>query len=171
MSNVTSLRRQLDAELAGATSRAQQNLEEWQRFGRGLEERLKKFDALVERLRPIWTPRLELLRERFAPIARAEPQVKPQARSITFSFASTYRVELKFSAAPDKDAQNLVLECDLLIIPILMKFERNVRLEMPIDRVDEEAVARWVDDRVVAFVKTYVALQGDEFFEKNVSPN
>ena len=67
------------------------------------------------------------------------------------------------------DVRNLVLESDLLIIPILMKYERVSRLEMPIDSVDEEAIARWLDDRIVSFVKTYVALQGDEFVEQNVA--
>jgi hypothetical protein len=171
MSDVTNLRKQLDAELAGAKDRAQQIRREWERFGQELEERQEQFDALLERLRPIWVPRLELLRDRFAKVAKAEqPEVKPYARSITFTFTSKYRVELKFSATPDKDVRNLVLECDLLIIPILFKYDRHARLEVPIDRVDEEAVARWLDDRIVSFVKTYVALEGDEFFEQNVAP-
>jgi hypothetical protein len=170
MSDVTNLRQQLDAELSGAVSRAQQTQQAWERFSKGLDERMKKFDALLERLRPIWTPRLELLRDRFAKLAKGEPEVKPHERSITFTFTSKYRVELKLSAYPDKDVRNLVLEYDLLIIPILIKYDRQARLEMPLDSVDEEAIARWLDDRIVAFVKTYVTLQGDEFVEKNVSP-
>jgi hypothetical protein len=170
MSDVTNLRQQLDAELAGAKSRAQQTRREWERFGRDMEERQEKFDALLERLRPIWVPRLELLRDRFTKVAKVEqPEVKRYARSVTFTFTSKYRVELKFSASPDKDVRNLVLEYDLLVIPILVKYDRHVELEMPIDRVDEEAVARWLDDRIVSFVKTYVALEGDDFFEKNVA--
>ncbi len=171
MSDVTNLRQKLDAELAGAASRVERGKQELERSNQERQERLKKFDALLERLRPVWTPRLELLRDRFAKLAKATPEVKPHARSITFSFASSrYRVELKFSAYPDKDVQGLVLEYDLLIVPILIKYERQARLEMPIDRVDEEAIARWLDERIIAFVKTYVALQGDSFFVENLSP-
>jgi hypothetical protein len=168
MSDVTNLRQQLDAELAGAASRAQQGRQELERANQERQERVKKFDALLERLRPVWTPRLELLRDRFAALVKGQPEVKPHSRSITFSVTSNYRIELKFSAYPDRDVQNLVLEYDLLVIPTLFKYERTSRLEMPMDRVDEAAIGRWLDERILGFVKTYMALQGDSFFLDNL---
>ena len=53
MNDVSNLRKQLDAEPAGATGRARQTRREWERFGQELQERQKKFEALLERLRPI----------------------------------------------------------------------------------------------------------------------
>src|SRR5438270_9686663 len=164
MSDLTTLRQQLDAELAAAMSRATKNQQDVSRANEVRQERLKRFSALLERLRPIWLPRLELLRDRFADLAKVQPELKPSSRSVTFSFTSSYRVELKLSAYPDRDVQNLVLECDVLILPMLMKYERQSRLEMPMERVDEAAIGRWLDERIVAFAKTYVALQGDNFF-------
>lgn len=169
MSDVTTLSQQLDAELARATNRAMQDQQELSRANSARQERLKEFDALLERLRPIWLPRLELLRDRFAKLVKVQPEVKPHARSATFSFMSTYHVELKFSAYPDRDVQSLVLEHDLLILPILMKYERHARLEMPMGSVDEAEIGRWLDERILTFVKTYVALQGDSFFLEKLS--
>lgn len=170
MSTVTTLSQQLDAELAGARNRAKQDQQEVIRANEIREERLKKFGALLERLRPIWLPRLELLRDRFAKFAKVQPELKPHTRSVTFSFASTYRVDLKLSAYPDRDVQNLVLEYDLLILPMMIKYERHARLEMPMDGVDEAAIGSWLDERILGFVKTYVALQGDNFFLEKLSP-
>ena len=81
--------------------------------------------------------------------------------------ARDYRVDLKLSASPDQDVRHLVLDYDLLIIPMTMKYDRHARLEVPIDRADDAAIGSWLDDRLVAFVKTYVALQGDSFFLNN----
>jgi hypothetical protein len=167
---VTNLKQKLDAELTGAMSRAQKNRQEWERYSQDLESGLKKFDAAIERLRPVWTPRLELLRDRFAKFSKVEPEVKPYARSVIFTFTSTYRVELTFSVRPDRDARNMVLKYDLLILPILIKFDQHAELVMPLDRVDEEAVGRWLDERILAFVQTYMTLQGDDFAEEVLAP-
>lgn len=168
MSDVTNLQQRLDAELGGAASRARQDRHEAAQADKERQARLKQFEAVLERLRPVWTPRLELLRDRFVKIVKVEPEVKPYTRGVTFAFTSRdYRVDLKVSVSPDQDVRHLVLDYDLLIIPMTMKYDRHARLEVPLDRVDEAAVARWMDDQLVAFVKTFVALQGDSFFLEN----
>lgn len=169
MSDVTNLRQQLDAELTGAVRRAQQEKQEFAQVNQERQERLKQFDALLARLQRVWMPRFQLLQERFAKLMQVQPEVKPHARGVTFSFASTYRVQLQLSAYPDRDVRNLVLEYDLLILPMLMKYDRNARLEASLDRVDAEAIGRWLDERLLGFVKTYVALQGNNFLLENLS--
>jgi hypothetical protein len=64
----------------------------------------------------------------------------------------------------------MVLKYDLLILPILIKFDQHAELVMPLDRVDEEAVGRWLDERILAFVQTYMTLQGDDFAEEVLAP-
>ena len=46
----------------------------------------------------------------------------------------------------------------------------DVVVQGRMDRVDEGAIARWLDERIVSFVKTYVALEGDDFFVDNLTP-
>jgi hypothetical protein len=169
MSDVSGLKGRLDAEMEAARARAQQSREGMLRENEQRQQRLARFTEVVGRLRDVWGPRLELLRDRFTGYVEAQPEVKPYARRITFSFASRgSSVKLTFSAVPDQQVRNLVLDYELEILPILMKFERNDRLEMPLDNVDEGAVARWLDDRIISFVQTYVKLQGDDFFRTNL---
>ena len=168
MSDASELQQRLDAELSGASSRAKQTRQEAVQADQERQARLKKFEALLQRLRPVWGPKLELLRDRFGKLATVEPDLKPYSRGVTFSFTSPdYRVDLKLTASPDRDVRHLVLDYDLLIIPMTMKYDRYARLEVPIDGADEAAISRWLDDQLVAFVKTYVALQGDRFFLEN----
>ncbi len=170
MSSVATLSQRLDAELAGATNRARQEQQGTAQAVQERQARLQQFEALLEHLRPVILPRLDMLKERFAKFIKVEPEVKPYKREITFSFAShDYRVDLKLSATPDYGVRNLVLDYDLLIIPMTMNYNRHAQLEVAIDRPDEVAVARWLDDRLVEFVKTYVTLQGDSFFLENFS--
>lgn len=99
-----------------------------------------------------------------------KPVIQPHSRESTFSFASDkYRVELKFSVGPDKDVRQMILDSDLTIIPALMKFDGHKRLELALDQVNEEVIAQWLDERILEFVDTYVALQGDDFFLEHMN--
>jgi YHS domain-containing protein len=62
--------------------------------------------------------------------------------------------------------RHLVLDYDLHIIPILMKFEPHARIEFPLESVDSQAVAKWLDDRILDFVRTYLSLHENEYYLK-----
>jgi YHS domain-containing protein len=59
------------------------------------------------------------------------------------------------------------LSYDLKIVTVLMRFKPHDEVEFPIDKVDEEAVAKWIDDRIVDFVKTYFAMGENEIYLKD----
>src|SRR5262249_23026497 len=67
----------------------------------------------------------------------------------------------------DRDVQKVILSYDLEIVPILMRFKQHDEIEFPLDQVDKEAVAKWVDDRVVDFVQTYFSMGDDEIYLKH----
>jgi YHS domain-containing protein len=50
------------------------------------------------------------------------------------------------------------LECTQEIIPVLVPYDKQSVLEFPLDAVQDDAVVQWFDERIVAFVKAYVAL-------------
>ncbi|MDX1390338.1 MAG: hypothetical protein R3344_14200, partial [Acidobacteriota bacterium] len=134
----------------------------------GRRERLKLFDPLCERLKEIWRPRLEMLAERFGQEVEVTPSVTPGRRAARFAFDSKLAsIDLRFSASTDSDVRKLVLAYDLKIIPILMKFEPHAEIEFPIEDVDDNAVARWIDDRIVEFVRTYLSLHENEYYLKD----
>src|SRR5262249_23113369 len=73
------------------------------------------------------------------------------------------RVGLRFSASTDPDVRTVILGYDLEIIPVFFRYEPHAELEFPLDAVDEAAAGWWVDDRIVDFVRAYLAMGEDEF--------
>jgi YHS domain-containing protein len=163
MSNLDSLLGRIDAEFDAAKKRIDQfqqdKLTEYQQR----QERMAAFADLCDRLGEIWKPRLEALAERFGQNVNVTPLVTPLLRQAKFQFLSQLaKIELTISAMADSDVRNLVLRYDLEILPILMPFKNTDHLEMPLDQIDENAVAAWIDDRLLDFVKTYLALHENQ---------
>jgi YHS domain-containing protein len=165
MSNVDSLLGRIDAEFDAAKKRIEQfqqdKLTEYQQR----QERMATFTSLCDRLREIWKPRLEALAERFGQKVNVTPLVTPSLRQAKFQFQSQLaKIVMTISAMPDSDVRQLVLQYNLDILPILMQFKNTDQMEMPLDKVDEKAVADWIDDRLLDFVKTYLALHEDQHY-------
>jgi YHS domain-containing protein len=118
-------------------------------------------------LREIWRPRLELLVAKFGDRVKTTPRLVPGTREVTFNFQSHLgQVRLKLSAFTDREVEKLILSYDLQIIPVLMKFKPHDEIEFPLDAVDKEAVAKWIDDRLVEFVQTYFSMGENEIYLK-----
>src|SRR5262249_22797495 len=77
------------------------------------------------------------------------------------------RVSLKFAAFTDRDVKKLILSYDLEILPVLMTFKNHDEVEFPLNAVDKEAVAKWIDDRIVDFVQTYFSMGENEIYLKD----
>lgn len=131
-------------------------------------ERTSKLEKTFEILRDVWRPRLEALVQKFGDRVMVKPTLTPSRRDATFHFKSKLAaVTLVFSAATDADVNNIVLSYDLRIIPVFMQFDSHSVLEMPLDNIDREKVANWIDDRIVSFVKTYMTLHETEQYWKD----
>lgn len=168
MADVNTLASRIDAEFAALDQKvrgfqAQQTTEYTER-----EQRLKRLGDVFERLRDVWRPRLELLQKKFGDRAHVKPRFTPSTREAVFEFQSELaRICLKFSATTDRDVAKLILSSDLEIVPVLMRYDAHSEVEYPIDRVDDAAVGRWVDDRIVSFVRTYLSLHENDFYLKD----
>lgn len=168
MSAPNSLLERIDAEFTAADQRVKQlqtqKVEEFQ----GKQQRLEQFDKTLDRLRDVWRPRLEALAQKFGKRVDVQPQVGPGRRSATFGFQSELaRIDLRFSVAPDSDVRNVAFQYDLSIVPILMKFDSHDEIEFPLDSVDDAALGKWIDDRIVSFVKTYLSLHENQYYLKD----
>jgi YHS domain-containing protein len=132
------------------------------------QQRLEKFTQLLEQLREVWRPRLEVLSTKFDERVDVKPTVEPGRRSATFAFQSKLaRIKLTFSVSPDSDVRNLVFGYDLDIMPILMKFDKHKEIVFPLEKVDEAALAKWIDDCIVSFVQTYLSLHENQYYLKD----
>jgi hypothetical protein len=167
MTATSSLTERIDAEIDAAFKRVEQlktqNVEEFQ----GRQQRLEKLDQILEELREIWRPRLDALAKKFGERVNVQPRVEPGRRSAKLKFKSELAsIDLRFAVAPDTDVRNLVFTYDLVILPILMKFDSHDTIEFPLDAVDKAALGNWFDDRIVDFVKTYLSLHENQYYLK-----
>ena len=132
------------------------------------QERLERLEQVFEELKEVWRPRLEALAQEFGDRVETTPMVTPGRRQATMEFRSPLaRICLQFSASSDADVRRLVVSYDLEIIPILMEFERHAEIESSLEQIDPTVIAQWLDDRIVGFVKTYLALHENQYYLKD----
>lgn len=167
MINVNSLLSRIDAEFVASEKQIKEFQTQQVQEYLGREERLELFVKACDQLRDTWRPRLEALAKKFGDKAQLTPSVTPLGREATFTFSSPLAdIVLRFSVSTDFDVRKLVLDYDLHILPILIKFDPHVRTEFPLETPDPEAIAKWIDDRIVDFVKTYLSLHQNEYYLK-----
>ncbi len=163
MPDVNNLMSRIDAEFAASEKKIKDFQAHETREFQGRKERLELFAKACEMLRETWRPPLEALAAKFGEKVKVTPSVSPTSRDATFQFRSPLAtIDLRFSASTDFEVHNLVLDYDLHVLPILMKMEPHARAEFPLESVDSEAVRRWIDDRIIDFVKTYLSLHENE---------
>ncbi|MBX3441943.1 MAG: hypothetical protein KF774_06030 [Planctomyces sp.] len=167
MSDVTALVDRIDAEFSEAQKSIESFRDQELAAYQGREQRLEQFHAVCESLQGVWRPRIDALAKKFGEKAKVSPKITPAERAADFEFTSPLaQIHLRFSATTDYDVRNLVLNYQLDVLPILMKFNPHAQVEFPLDAVDPDAVAKWLDDRIVDFVKTYLALHRNEYYLK-----
>jgi YHS domain-containing protein len=168
MSDVKSLASRIDAEFTAAEDKIKKfqtgQVEEYKQRQKRVEQLGKVFDKLVD----ICRPRLELLVKSFGDRVNVTPRTVPSTREATFGFQSGLaRVQLRFSATTDRDVRKVVLGYHLEIIPVLMRYKQHDEAEFPLEAVDYDVAGKWVDDRIVEFVRTYFALGENEVYLKD----
>jgi YHS domain-containing protein len=168
MSDVATLLTRIDAEFSALDARIKQAQTERLQEHRERQDRLASFEQQLEALTAVWKPRLEALIERFGDRVKVTPRLASSSREVGLDFQSNLaRIRLRFSATTDHDVRKLILNYNLEIIPVLMQFDSHQQADWPIDAIDEQAIASWVDDRIVDFVKTYLSLHENEHYLKD----
>ena len=78
-------------------------------------------------------------------------------------------VSLSMGAAHDEDIQQLLVIYDLKILPIFMKFDGHDQASFSLKNLDLDQVTHWVDEKILAFVDTYIQLrQTDQYYQPNL---
>jgi YHS domain-containing protein len=167
MPDINSLSSQIDAEFTAVADKVSKFQSEQVAEHKERQARLEQLDKVFNEMREIWKPRLELLVKKFGDRVKVTPRIVPSTREATFEFQSGLaRIRLKFSAGTDRDIRKLVMSYHLDIVPVLMRFTPHAEVEFPLDKVDKDAVAKWMDERIVDFVRTYLALGDNEWYLK-----
>jgi YHS domain-containing protein len=165
MGDLDSLMKRLQTELDAGARRVEEIRRRTTQVHEDRQGRLEQFARACEGLQKVWRPRLEAFASKFGDRVKVTPTVTPSQRDAVLQFHSELAaVKVAFSASPDVEKGNLVLDYELSIVPVLMDYERHARMETPLDRVDDAAVAAWIDDRLVSFVRAYNAMTENEFY-------
>ena len=168
MPDITSLATRIDAEFSAVEHKVKSFQAEKVEAHKARQQRLELLGKVFEELTHIWRPRLELLVKKFGDRVKTTPRIVPMNREVAFEFQSRLaRVRLKFTASTDRDVQRVILAYDLEIIPVLMRFKAHDEVEFPLNAVDQEVVAKWIDDRIVDFVQTYFSMGENELYLKD----
>jgi YHS domain-containing protein len=168
MADISSFLNRIDSEFAASKQKVQELQSAQLHAYEDRERRLATFEKVCEQLREIWRPRLEALGRKFGEKVQVNPNISRELREVTFKFDSNLaHIDLRFRASTDQDVRHLVLDYNLNILPILMKFEPHQQAEFPLEAVDSAAVAKWFEDRIVDFVRTFLSLHQNEYYLKN----
>jgi len=167
MPDITSLSSRIDAEFAAVEEKIKKFQVEQAEEHKERQKRLELLAKVFDQMRDIWRPRLELLVKKFGDRVHVEPRILPSTREASFDFKSRLaQVRLRFSALTDRDVRKLILTYDLEIIPVLMRFNPHSEMEFPLNAIDKEAAARWIDDRIVEYLQTYLSLGENDYYLK-----
>jgi YHS domain-containing protein len=167
MSDVAKLMGRIDAEFAAVDQQIKDFQSQQVQDFQGRQQRLDLYTQACQKLRETWHPRLEALALKFGDKVKVTTSVSPTGREATFQFRSPLAdIALRFSVSTDFEVRHLVLDYNLHILPVLMKFESQARTEFPLESIDSAAIAQWIDDRIVDFVKTYLSLHQNEHYLK-----
>jgi YHS domain-containing protein len=165
MTEINDLLKRIDAEFNSSQDKLRTLRAEKSQQYADRQQRLEKFGTLLGELVPVWRPRLEALRANFGDRARVTPTITPSRRSAAFKFDTELaRVNLRLSAFADVDVRQVIFSSDLEILPIMIKFDSHSEIQFPLEAVDREALAKWLDDRIVSFVRTYLSLHENPYY-------
>ena len=179
MSSVDPLVQRLSVEVATATERIHSLQTEAGKVFVEQEQRFLQFMAVTDSIHAILQPRLETFMqlnvfkdvtqcvrlERRSGVGRGF-HGRTTMLSVPASDVCSGKVDLSFRLGHDGSIKNAILDYRLEILPIFIKFESHDQLFIPIDKPDEDAIAAWIDDKLVAFTRTYFEMYFTEQYQK-----
>lgn len=167
MAEAVSLASRIEAQFKNVQAKVQRAQADHREGLQQRQKRLEQLNHVFDDLREMWKPKLELLLQQFGDRVEAKPRIVPSTREVTLGFESRLaRVTLHLSASTDRDIQSVILACDVEIVPILFRYNAHSELTFPLDAVDKQAASKWLDDRIVEFVATYLSMGENEIYLK-----
>ncbi|MBX3352878.1 MAG: hypothetical protein KF684_08075 [Phycisphaeraceae bacterium] len=160
-----SLSSRIKAEFDSRAARQKQAAEDRTRQEKEHETRLAQFGKTCEDLKAVWGPRLDEFAKQFGDTISVTPKITPSLREAKVVFLTDLaNMTLTMTVSANPDITKLILDYDLLIIPTFIEYDRHARIEMPLDKIDREALGKWIDDQLIACVKAYLSMQDNQHY-------
>lgn len=138
---------------------------------RELEQRFKQYEQVrAEIAEKVLKPRLEELAAQI-PGMQHELQRDIDGGRLILRFPRTPEraalIEVDLSIAHDDAFKKVLFTYELRIIPVFMEFDKFSQFSQPLDNLQLSAVADWLDERLLAFMRTYLNMQFVEQYGKD----
>jgi YHS domain-containing protein len=136
------------------------------------EDRHSRYTAVADRLmQAVIRPRVEKLKDHFANASL--PEARNSRHTCHCEFANCPRfpatVGLEFGVTRDAEATTVLVQYDLEILPVFIRFEAHDQHCMTLEAVNEDEVTTWVEDKILGFVDTYLKLEtADPYQSENM---
>lgn len=171
MAHFEDFERQLGQKLATAEHARRQHARETEVAMAALEGDQATFTRLAGVLdRRVIQPRVRALAARFDGAHVEYGRTTPVGVHARCTFARTDRfpaaVTLTVGVLHDRDKRVASVFYGVDIIPVLFQFEKGAHLDLPLDDANETAAEAWVEEKLLAFLETYLRLEGDPNYQR-----
>jgi len=171
MSDLKALEQKIQQRLKAVDERERTQQIQLQSKMTEIETRHARFEPLAnELMEAVLDPRMEKLASLFDNAQLLErSEAESLCRACRFSHSARYpaTVKLTLSIAHDTEIENLLLGYDLEILPIFFQFERHDQAAFSLDDPNRQRIADWLDEKILAFVDTYLELGQTEQYQQN----
>jgi YHS domain-containing protein len=163
MSDLTTLEQKIKEKLAFSQDRRELKQNHLRQRMHEYERRHQRFGEAADRLmETIVRPRMRKLAEQFDN-ARFPESDAAARHHCTLCFAHTDRfpatTKLELGISHDGTFEHLIGDFRLEILPVFIPFQGEDQHRQSIDQIDEERLGTWFDERLIAFVDTYLRLE------------
>lgn len=165
MSETSTLAERIHAEFDAREQRLRAAELSRRREAEERERVVARFNEVCEKLRALWEAKLAVFGEHFGGRLRVTPTITPRQRQVQLAFLTELAdMTMSLTASVATDLRKVVIDYNLLILPVFFEYERSARLEVPLDELDPDGIGRWVDDRLVSCVKAYLSVQDSALY-------
>jgi len=169
VSDLEEFAKQIENRLVEAVHEPHWTPEEAQQYMATVAVRHKCFARIASHLNEqIVGPRLETLARHF-PNAKLST-VEPTGEHVCWlGYCERFPASTKvtFTVEHDVRFEKVSVGYAASMVPVFVKFNEHDRLMLPLERVDDETVAQWLERRLLEFLDSYLRIDrgGDDFAE------
>ncbi len=135
-----------------------------------IDHRSHQFNEAASRvMRDIIRPRMEILTSQFDNATLTDSDEQQNLRCVcVFGRTARYPAEtrLDIGIGHDGEIENLLLSYNLQILPVFIRFDRHDEMACPLDEVDDNRFAAWVENKIEQFVDTYLSLEHSPQYQR-----
>jgi YHS domain-containing protein len=162
MDDLTDLERKIKDKLSLSEERERLHRNHVQQQMTEAELRAKQYTTSADRLiQEVIHPRMEKLKSLFENARASETRCSRHVCCLQFEHTPRFPATafLEFGVSRDGEIKKVILQFEMEVLPAFTTFERKDELSMPLDEVDDQKAAAWVEAKVLQFVDSYLQLE------------